>query len=110
MTSAWPGSRARSRFGAEGPGRRHMRPEAAYQELIELTRRGARLASCLELLAWDELTYLPPAGVTHRANQSALLTGLHHACVTDPRNGALLDELESSDLALDPLSPEAVNI
>jgi carboxypeptidase Taq len=87
-----------------------MRPEAAYQELIELTRCGARLASCLELLAWDELTYLPPAGVTHRANQSALLTGLHHACVTDPRISELLDDLEGSDLALDPILQEAVNI
>jgi carboxypeptidase Taq len=108
MTIEWPFKRAKPvRCGGN---RRHMRPEAAYEELIELSRRGARLASCLELLAWDELTYLPPAGVTHRANQLALLTGLYHACVTDPRNGELIGELERSDLALDPFSPEAVNI
>jgi carboxypeptidase Taq len=87
-----------------------MRQGKAYQDLIELTRQGARLASCLELLAWDELTYLPSAGVAHRAEQSALLTGLHHACVTDPRIGELIGELEGSDLVRDPLSPEGANV
>jgi carboxypeptidase Taq len=87
-----------------------MIPQAAYDELIARVKEGSLLASCIELLGWDELTYMPRAGAVHRGNQMALLTGLDHAKATDPRIGALLEELEGSDLIKDPLSPAAVNI
>src|SRR5262245_57464867 len=87
-----------------------MNAEVAYQELIRRTREEALLASCLELLGWDELTYLPRAGTAHRGNQMALLTGLYHERATDPRVGDLLAELEGSELVRDPLSVEAVNV
>ncbi len=87
-----------------------MRAQAAYDELIRRAREEALLASCAELLGWDEDTYMPPGGVVHRGNQMALLAGLQHEKATDPRVGELLDELEASDLVRDPLAPEAVNV
>ncbi len=87
-----------------------MRAEAAYAELIRRTREEALLASCAELLAWDEDTYMPPAGVGHRARQQALLAGLLHERAADPRLGGLLAAVESSALVGDPDSPEAVNV
>ncbi len=87
-----------------------MREQQAYDELIRRTREEALLASCSELLGWDELTYMPPAGGTHRGEQMALLNGLYHAKSTDPRIGELLGELEGSTLTRDFLSPAAVNI
>jgi carboxypeptidase Taq len=87
-----------------------MRAQQAYDELIRRAREEAVLASCTALLDWDELTYLPRAGVEHRARQMALLAGLQHDRTTDRRIGELLDELEHSTLVADPLAPAAVNI
>ena len=39
-----------------------MRVEEAYDELRRRLRESTLLASCAELLGWDELTYLPPGG------------------------------------------------
>lgn len=68
------------------------------------------LASCVEVLGWDEETYLPPAGVAHRAEQQALLAGLLHDRATNPRLGELLATIEESDLIADPGSAQAVNV
>jgi carboxypeptidase Taq len=87
-----------------------MQPQAAYDELIRRTREESLLASCAELLGWDELTYMPPRGVAHRGNQLALLSGLLHEKGTDPRIGELLDVLEQSDLVRDAEAPAAVNV
>jgi carboxypeptidase Taq len=87
-----------------------MRAEAAYDELLGRLREDALLSSCAEVLAWDAETYLPPAGVAHRAEQLAYLAGLQHARATDPRLGELLAELESSPLVRDPESDAAVNV
>ena len=38
-----------------------MQASAAYDELIRRSREEALLASCAELLGWDEETYLPRA-------------------------------------------------
>ena len=64
-----------------------MQPEAAYTELLRLARERALLASCANLLEWDEETYMPRGGAEHRGNQMALLAGLQHARTTDPRIG-----------------------
>ena len=87
-----------------------MKAQEAYDELIRRAREEAVLDSCAALLGWDELTYLPRAGVAHRARQMALLAGLQHTQATDPRTGELLDALEHSVLTADPLAPAAVNI
>jgi carboxypeptidase Taq len=87
-----------------------MQPRAAYDELARRAKEEALLASCAALLGWDEETYMPKAGVAHRANQQALLAGLLHDRATDPRLGELLAAVEGSDLVADPDSPEAVNV
>jgi carboxypeptidase Taq len=87
-----------------------MRAEAAYDELLRRAREQSLLGSCAELLTWDEETYMPARGTRHRGDQLALLAGLQHAQMTDPRLGELLDVLEHSDLVRDPQSPAAVNV
>jgi carboxypeptidase Taq len=88
----------------------NMRAEAAYDELLRRAREQSLLGSCAELLTWDEETYMPAGGTRHRGDQLALLAGLQHAQMTDPRLGELLDVLEHSDLVRDPESHAAVNI
>jgi carboxypeptidase Taq len=87
-----------------------MQADAAYAEMIRRTREKSLLEGCMEVLAWDEGTYLPAAGAEHRAKQMALLAGLAHEKGTDPRLGELLAEVESSNLASDPESDAAVNV
>jgi carboxypeptidase Taq len=87
-----------------------MRAEEAYNELVRRTREQRLLSSCSELLGWDELTCMPPAGVAHRASQMALLAGLSHQKATDPRLGDLLAAVEGSALVADPESVASVNV
>ena len=87
-----------------------MLAQKAYEELIQRAREESLLASCIELLGWDELTYMPRKGGGQRGEQMALLSGLYHAKTTDPRKRDLLGELEGSRLASDPISVTAVNI
>jgi carboxypeptidase Taq len=86
----------------------------AYAELVRRARELALLNSCSALLGWDEQTYMPPGGVTHRGEQMAHLAGLHHERATDRRIGELLQILTESDLAEDANGdggrPEAANI
>jgi carboxypeptidase Taq len=87
-----------------------MQPRAAYDELIRLAREEAVLASCVDVLEWDEETCLPRAAVAHRSEQLGLLAGMLHERSTAPRVGELLEALEASDLVADPESPVAVNV
>jgi carboxypeptidase Taq len=87
-----------------------MRLETAYDELVRRSREETLLASCAELLAWDEETYLPRAGVGHRAEQLALLAGLLHERAVDPRVGELLADVEGSPLVAEPDSDAAANV
>jgi carboxypeptidase Taq len=90
---------------------RHPRTaEEGYAELVRWARELSLLASCEELLSWDEDTYMPRAGVANRGDQLALLAGIHHERATDPRIGEVLGELEGSPLARDSTSPEAANV
>jgi carboxypeptidase Taq len=87
-----------------------MTPKAAYDDLVRRAKEEALLESCISLLAWDELTYLPPGGVTARADQLAYLAGLSHDQAIDTRRLVMLEMVVDSDLTRDPLTPEAVNI
>jgi carboxypeptidase Taq len=87
-----------------------MTPEAAYAKLIHATQEASLLASCAELLGWDEDTYMPAGGVAHRGRQMALLAGLVHERQTDPRLADLLAAVEGSPLVADPASAQAVNV
>jgi len=87
-----------------------MRPEKAYEELIRLAREEAVFASCADLLAWDEETFMPRGGVENRAEQMALLAGLLHDRGSDPRFGELLGLIEGSDVVAEPGTPAATNV
>ena len=87
-----------------------MQAEAAYSELIGRVREESLLASCADLLAWDEETYMPRRGAAHRSEQMALLAGIVHDRAADPRIGELLAAVEGSPLVADRDTPEAVNV
>jgi carboxypeptidase Taq len=87
-----------------------MSPEDAYNEMTRLSRQESVLASCLELLEWDEEVCMPRDAVEHRSEQRALLAGLVHDRETDPRYEELLGAVEGSALVEDPFSPVAVNV
>jgi carboxypeptidase Taq len=87
-----------------------MSAHAAYDELIAQSREQTVLASCSELLGWDEQTYMPRCGAEHRGKQMALLAGLYHERATDQKIGALLEEVESSELVSDKESFTAANV
>jgi len=87
-----------------------MNSEKAYEELVRLAREESVLASCIDVLEWDEEIYMPRAGVEHRAEQMALLAGMLHDRATNPRYDELLSAVEGSSLVADPDSPEAVNV
>ncbi len=87
-----------------------MTPETAYTALIRLAREESILASCSDVLEWDEETFMPHDGVEHRADQLALLAGITHDRGTNPRIDEYLAVVEQSNLMNDPDSPIAVNI
>ncbi len=82
----------------------------AYTELIRRVREARLLGSCAELLGWDERTYMPPRGSTHRSEQMALLARLTHELATAPQLGELLAAVEGSSLVEDADAPEAANV
>src|SRR3984893_10013885 len=81
-----------------------------YQELCRRVREGRVLASCADVLAWDERTYMPRQGSAHRAEQMALLARLGREMLSAPEIGRLLSEVESSGLVKDPDAAAAVNV
>jgi carboxypeptidase Taq len=87
-----------------------VNPAHAYEETIRLSREETLLASCLELLEWDEEVCMPRNAVEHRAEQRALLAGMVHDRETDPRYEELLSAVEGSSLVSDPESAAAVNV
>jgi carboxypeptidase Taq len=84
--------------------------ESTYRSLLAHLRQQALVASCQELLGWDELTQMPDGASEYRGRQLAWLAGQHHTLATDPRLGDWLGLLEQSALVADPLSDTAVNI
>jgi carboxypeptidase Taq len=85
-----------------------MDHKQAYTELLRRVREGALLESCVNLLGWDERTYMPRQGSAHRAEQIALLARLAHEALTHPAIGELLATVEGSPLVID--GDAAVNV
>src|SRR3954462_11185961 len=92
------------------PAPHSVNPEQPRDERIRLSKEEALLASCLELLEWDEEVCMPRNAVEHRAEQRALLAGMVHDRETDPRYEELLSAVEDSSLVSDPESAVAVNV
>jgi carboxypeptidase Taq len=85
-------------------------PEQAYDELLRRIKDCKLLESCGAVLGWDERTYMPREGSTHRAEQMALVARMGHGMLTAPEVGALLAEVEDSALVKDPEAAAAVNV
>ena len=88
----------------------HSPADSAYASLIANLREQSLVASCQELLAWDELTRMPDGGTEYRGRQLAYLAGKHHELATDPRIAQWLDAAERSPFAADPTSDAAANL
>jgi carboxypeptidase Taq len=86
-----------------------LTPHAAYSELLRRSYEQSLLHSCVELLGWDELTYMPRGAVEHRGQQLSYLTGLQHDLATDPRIEELLAATDGSELTAEE-SSTAVNL
>lgn len=83
----------------------------AYDQLRAHARETAVLGSVQALLAWDQETYMPPAGAASRAEQAAAVAGLVHERRTDPRLGELIEACENDrNLMGDAASPQARNV
>jgi carboxypeptidase Taq len=87
-----------------------MSPEDAYKEMTRLSREESVLASCLDLLEWDEEVCMPRNAAEHRSEQRALLAGLVHDRETDPRYEELLGVVEGSALVAVRDDAAAVNV
>lgn len=59
------------------------------------------------VLQWDQLTYMPPAGVAARAEHLAVLQELAHTRLAQPAMGELLDAAQQATAALPPDSDQA---
>jgi carboxypeptidase Taq len=87
-----------------------MDPRHAYDDLIRRIKEARLLESCASVLGWDERTYMPHEGSSHRAEQAALLARMTHEMLTAPEIGRLLAEVEGSELNRLPDSDQAVNV
>jgi len=87
-----------------------MQAEQAYGELVQWCKEAATLSSCAALLGWDERTYLPTAGATHRGDQLALLAKLVHERATSPRIAEWLSQIEGTSFVQPSDSIPAANV
>jgi carboxypeptidase Taq len=87
-----------------------MKPSEAYQWLLDYSKTTSIYESMKALLHWDQRTCLPRGGHSHRSQQIAAITALLHRRKTDPRLGAMLKEVEASEILREGLSDEAVNM
>ena len=70
--------------------------KAKWNKFTERIEEFRALRGIMGLLSWDQETYMPPSGITHRSQQTATLSALLHDKVVDPRWGDLLNELDTS--------------
>ena len=87
-----------------------MKPAEAYRWLLDYSTTTALYQSMRSLLNWDQRTYLPKGGHSHRAQQIAALTAFLHRRATDPEFAEMLAKAEASQVPGQPLSDETVNL
>ena len=87
-----------------------MKTAEAYRWLLDYSKETALYESMKRLLGWDQRTFLPKGGHSHRAQQIATITALIHRRETDPAFGEMLAKVEASGIPGGPLSDEAVNL
>lgn len=74
-----------------------MNTPELLKELKNLGRELYLLEHVAGLLEWDEEVYLPPAGGTERAEQTALLQGIRHDRLVSPRLEELFARLGADE-------------
>ncbi len=72
---------------------------SAYQRLTTRFARIATLSEAGELLGWDANTMMPEGGAASRGDQLAVLAGLAHEMLTEPR---VADDLAQAEAQPDP--------
>src|SRR5208283_3176938 len=72
---------------------------ALFDEVCRYVCQSSLLTSVSAVLEWDERTMMPAAEAEHRADQTALLSGLIHQRWTDEGFVAKVSELAASPLA-----------
>ena len=87
-----------------------MKTAEAYRWLLGYSKETAVYESMKRLLHWDQRTFLPKGGHSHRAQQIAAITALVYKRATDPAFGEMLAEVEASGIPGGPLSDESVNL
>jgi carboxypeptidase Taq len=70
--------------------------------IFEKARELAVIQSSASVIGWDQETYLPPAGVEHRAAQLAWLSSRAHELATSPAWQRDLEAAEAADPGNDP--------
>lgn len=71
---------------------------SAFNHLSELLREKHLYSTTASTLGWDQETFLPEAGVAHRADQLALLSGKIHELGTNDAFRAALEAAEAENL------------
>jgi carboxypeptidase Taq len=64
-------------------------------QLSSLIREARDIFSAINLLSWDQATYMPGGGAEARGRQLAVLTKIYQEKITNPAIGHLLDSLSS---------------
>ncbi|WP_207492409.1 carboxypeptidase M32 [Aridibaculum aurantiacum] len=78
-----------------------MTSMADYNIYKEKMQKIADVRYATAVLQWDQETYLPAQGATHRSRQVATLSELAHTMFTDAELGNLLNQLKTADLQPD---------
>lgn len=65
----------------------------AMGELLELNHKLCDIHSAMNVLEWDQETYMPKGGAEARGNQLATLAGIYHEVLTSPEAGGLINDL-----------------
>jgi len=79
-----------------------------YAGLAERFDRISRIDEAAAMLHWDAAVTMPSGAAESRGGQLAVLAGLSHAALADPRVGDLLDQAEADSKSLSPI--EAANL
>jgi carboxypeptidase Taq len=74
----------------------------AYARLTERFTRMATIGEAAAMLGWDAAAVMPPGGGAARGDQLAVLAGVAHGMLTDPRAAEELAEAEAALGEVDP--------
>ncbi len=79
---------------------------ALRERMLELSA----LSAAKDLMAWDQMTYMPPGGGPSRGAHGAVIGRLMHERMVDPGLQRLLERLRTAGDALEPLVRDEVTV